>query len=349
MDQEKPWIDLVSIIIPVYNTKIYLREALESVIHQSYQNLEVIIIDDGSTDGSGEICDQYEAQDRRIRVIHQDNRGLSAARNAGLEEMTGQAVMFLDSDDAYHPEIVQALLEAMNREQADVVLCKFADYRTDTEMSVGIINDKMNVPVAPEGVYDRIHALRALADVQINVSVWNKLYRRELWNAIRFPDGHVFEDSATMFHIFDLAGKVYVIDRNLYMHRIHAGSITASWSECKLRDWGLASSRCESFVRSHMPGIFSQEQMNRIRQIGINTMIDGYLWYSLENGDKGNDFCVEMREHIFDSIRRAGPENLSFKTKAAWRMLCFCPWLLKMIYVVLTSHRRGLPDGEQCN
>ena len=93
--------ELVSVIIPVFNVRPYLEEALDSVIHQSYENLEIIIINDGSNDGSGEICDEYAVKDKRIRVIHQENRGLSAARNAGLDCMTGDYVAFLDPDDAY--------------------------------------------------------------------------------------------------------------------------------------------------------------------------------------------------------------------------------------------------------
>lgn len=94
----------------------YLPEALDSVIHQTYKNLEIIIIDDGSTDGSGRICDEYAGKDCRIRLIHQENKGLSAARNAGLNIMTGDVIAFLDSDDAYHPEYIEIMLAAMNRE-----------------------------------------------------------------------------------------------------------------------------------------------------------------------------------------------------------------------------------------
>lgn len=121
MEGGKGSIDLVSVIIPVYNVQAYLRETLESVIGQSYHNLEILIVDDGSQDGSGEICDQYAATDSRIRVFHQRNAGVSAARNVGLDAITGQAVMFLDSDDVYHPEIVKTMVETMNRERADKI------------------------------------------------------------------------------------------------------------------------------------------------------------------------------------------------------------------------------------
>ena len=100
---------LVSVIIPVYNVEPYLKEALDSVLDQSYQNLEIILIDDGSTDRSGKICDDYSETDDRIRVIHQENKGLSSARNKGLDLMHGELVAFLDPDDAYHPDYVSAM------------------------------------------------------------------------------------------------------------------------------------------------------------------------------------------------------------------------------------------------
>ena len=131
---------LVSVIIPVYNVRPYLNEALDSVLDQSYENLEIIIIDDGSTDGSSELCDEYGKKDARICVIHQDNRGLSAARNAGLDHMTGDLVAFLDSDDAYDPEYILTMLSAMYPQNAafsepvDVVVCKYTVHYSTGEM-----------------------------------------------------------------------------------------------------------------------------------------------------------------------------------------------------------------------
>ena len=113
---------LVSVIIPVYNVSPYLRESLDSVISQTYTNLEIIAVDDGSTDDSGRICDEYAEKDTRIKVIHQANRGLSAARNAGLNAMTGEYVAFLDSDDALYPEMVECMVKGMEKNAADIAV-----------------------------------------------------------------------------------------------------------------------------------------------------------------------------------------------------------------------------------
>ena len=193
---------LVSIIIPVYNVKEYLAEALDSVVNQTYRNLEIIIIDDGSTDGSGAICNEYAARDARIRLIRQENKGLSAARNAGLEVMTGEAAAFLDSDDAYHPDYIAGLVGTMLREAADLVVCKYMICHTvDTMTSVQYTGKAL--PVISAGAYDRISALQKLADSELNVMVWNKLYLSRLWRNIRFSEGHVYEDNEVAYMILD--------------------------------------------------------------------------------------------------------------------------------------------------
>ena len=125
---------LVSVIIPVYNVESYLEEALDSVLNQSYDNLEIIIIDDGSTDSSGQICDNYEKKDERVYVIHQEHRGLSAARNTGLDIMTGEAVAFLDSDDAFNQDFIKVLADIMEKENVDVVVCNHTVHNTIDKM-----------------------------------------------------------------------------------------------------------------------------------------------------------------------------------------------------------------------
>ena len=214
---------LVSIIIPVYNVKLYLKEALDSVIHQTYQNLEIIIIDDGSTDGSEKLCDEYTEKDQRIIVIHQENKGLSNARNVGLDLMHGEALAFLDSDDAYSSDYVRVMAEAMIREKADIVICRYTIHNTTDRLSPSGREKKL--PRITQGLYDRKQSLCALVDGAINNSVWNKLYRQELWTDIRFPNGRVYEDFDTSYRIFNACKTVYVVDKSQYLYRKRPGSI----------------------------------------------------------------------------------------------------------------------------
>ena len=125
---------LVSIIIPVFNVKYYLTETLESVINQTYKNLDIILIDDGSTDGSSDICDEYASKDKRIRVHHQVNQGVSAVRNAGLDLAVGEFLAFLDSDDAYYPDYLSSMMTTMIHEGVDIVMCKYTEHKTRGKM-----------------------------------------------------------------------------------------------------------------------------------------------------------------------------------------------------------------------
>lgn len=121
--------------MPVFNAKSYLAEALDSLISQSYKNLEIILIDDGSTDGSGKICDEYAEKDNRVQVRHQKNSGVSAARNAGLDLVTGDFLAFLDSDDAYELDFIYSMITAMTQNNADIVMCKYTEQKTTEKMS----------------------------------------------------------------------------------------------------------------------------------------------------------------------------------------------------------------------
>ncbi len=125
---------LVSIIIPVYNVAPFLRESLDSAINQTYKNLEIILVDDGSTDESGIICDEYAKLDTRIKVIHQKNQGLSAARNTGLDIMKGSIVSFLDSDDAFYPDTIKTMVETMQNQNSDIVSCNYEVFETEEFM-----------------------------------------------------------------------------------------------------------------------------------------------------------------------------------------------------------------------
>ncbi len=199
---------LVSVIIPVYNVLPFLVETLDSVINQTYTNLEIIIIDDGSTDGSGDICDEYAIKDRRIHVIHQKNEGLSVARNKGLEIMSGQAVVFLDSDDAYHPNFIREMISSLLRESVDLVVCKFTTHETTGKMRHNY-QDK-HYPNAKAGFYDRVSALHLLVDRSINPGVWNKIYKSELWRNIRYPIGKVYKKIEILYRIVNKCNSVFV-------------------------------------------------------------------------------------------------------------------------------------------
>lgn len=337
-EEQNSW--LVSVIVPVYNVRPYLEEALDSVVNQTYRNLEIIVIDDGSTDGSGEMCDQYAARDERIRVIHQENRGLSAARNVGLDIMTGQAVAFLDSDDAFHPEMVQRMLEAMIENETDIVTCEHVNYRTTKPMPRGRLREKRK-QIAVNRTYDGIQALRALADDKITTAAWDKLYSREQWNTIRFPTGHVYEDRYTLFEVLFHTKTLFVLDETLYMHRTRPGSITTTRSINNVRDWILAHKKWNMFVETHTPEVFTPEHLKNVQQSILKGLIAEYSKLRFTDQTELRAAEVELREQITAlGETKTAKGDYDIKTRTAWWMFCRCPQLLRIAYPAYLSLRR---------
>ena len=324
---------IVSVIIPVYNVAPYLREALESVVQQTYSSLQVLIVDDGSTDGSSAICDEY-ASKPSVTVIHQENGGLSQARNVGLDCARGEYIVFLDPDDAFHPRFIEVLMDAVKRDAADIAMCRYAVY-TASEKLGKRKKWQINPPQAP-GKYNREESFRALIDGKMNMSVWNRIYRSVLWKSIRFPVGRNYEDIDTVYRVLDLCRTVSMTDQVLYFHRKRPGSITHTLTRKNLEDRTLALSHLEEFVRLHTPGIFQAAQFIKIRQAVLNGLIASYARRNTIT-DK-----AELRRQIIALGESEGTEQLGLRTKTAYRMICSCPWLLKLLYPVYHAARMAV-------
>lgn len=214
----------ISIIVPVYKVEPYLRRCLESIVNQTYRNLEIIVVDDGSPDHCGAICDEYAAKDERMKVIHQANRGLSSARNTALTVMTGNYVGFTDSDDWIEPNMFEILLKEIERNKADIAVCgrykEYPDHRETIEWP-GI------------RIMDKEEALgELLQNEKLQNLVWDKLYRRELFEDIWFPVGKTFEDIAVMYRLFLRSKKVVCVPEVMYHYFQRSDSIVGNISLC---------------------------------------------------------------------------------------------------------------------
>lgn len=329
---------LVSVIIPVYNVRPYLRESLDSVLAQTYQNLEILIIDDGSTDGSGEICDEYQQKDPRIRVIHQENRGLSAARNAGLDRMTGEIVAFLDPDDAFLPEMIRAMTDVMKRHRADIVCCKAAAFRTTRRMNMEQIRNQNDKLSGQENILTTTKALSALIDGQLSFMVWNKIYTKHLWEKLRFPVGHVIEDIRIMHLLLAAADHIGTIDQKLVLHRIRSDSITRSHSAKNIMDSLLAWKILEEYVIQHTPGIFTEKQKNRFQERYLRNMINNYSRCLIHPTPEKNNIRKELKKEILRKRDKLAKQFNNRKTAAIWLLFKYCPRLIptaqKSYYIV---------------
>ena len=173
---------MISVIVPVYNVEPYLGKCLDSIVNQTYRDLEILVIDDGYTDRCKVICDEYKNRDERIRVFHTENRGLSAARNIGLNEANGEWIGFVDSDDWIESDMFETLVKKAEKSSSDIVECGvFREYSDRTEKNMKRTFDLSGV--------ETIHAL---IRGEIFNTVWNKLWHRKTWEGIRFPEGRVY-------------------------------------------------------------------------------------------------------------------------------------------------------------
>lgn len=217
-DQSMP---LLSVIIPVYNVKPFLKQCVESVIYQNYKNIEVIIVDDGSTDGSAELCDELSQIDSRIVVFHKDNGGLSSARNFGLDESHGEWIAFVDSDDWVDKDIYTTLIRLAVKNSTQIASCSFYKNINSEDFAVSVSE------------FERIYELREivsglLTQKEIRFEVWNKIWRRDLIGSTRFVEGQVSEDIHWDRILFTESKRIIYTNRPLYHYRIRRPGNTRS-------------------------------------------------------------------------------------------------------------------------
>lgn len=214
---------LASIIIPVYNVEKYLDYCMVSVINQEYENIEILLVDDGSTDSSGKMCDEWEKKDQRIRVIHKENGGLSDARNCGLLEARGEYVTFLDSDDYISKHFVSDVISEMKKADAQIGIGGMKtvhDYsnQIDSEERTFMTQDYSSSDAIKEMLYER----------GINTSACGKIFERQLLDEIAFPKGKYYEDLATVFLIMEKANCIISVKYDYYYYYQRVGSIVNS-------------------------------------------------------------------------------------------------------------------------
>lgn len=224
--------DKITVIVPVYNVENYLRKCLDSIITQTYKNIEIIVVNDGSTDASGQICQEYAQKDNRIIYIEKENGGLSDARNVGLDKMTGSYVTFIDSDDWIEQDYIETLYKKIVEYQADIAVGNYYSYNEDEETYYfHIYGDSYY-----EKIYDNISIFENLYESQemksfALISAWGKLYKAKLFDYLRFEKGKLGEDGYFNQKMYLSVNKVVYLNKGLYAYRQRSGSITKTWTE----------------------------------------------------------------------------------------------------------------------
>lgn len=238
--------ELVSIIVPIYNVSEYLEKCIMSLINQTYKNIEIILVNDGSTDNSLDICKKYETEDKRIVVLNKINGGLSDARNYGIERAKGKYITCVDSDDYVTDDYVEFMYNNLKKDDADISICKhIVLFDNNTQISTAthkkyILNPK-----------DTLEML--LYDEDMDVSAVAKLYKKELFEGIKYPKGQLFEDAATTYKLIDKASKITFESEGKYFYIIRQDSITNRRFDERKADLIKSTKQMTEYIRNKYP------------------------------------------------------------------------------------------------
>lgn len=287
----------ISVIVPIYKVEPYLRRCLDSIVEQTYRNLEIILVDDGSPDNCGRICDEYATRDERIKVIHQLNAGLSFARNVGLAQATGDYIGFVDSDDWLELDFFEYLLSGVKRTGAKIVMCSFVMEGGQRSQVIGY---------SEEQLMDQRTAMgELLQGTKMTTSVWNKLYCREVYENIRFPNGKVYEDLATTYQVYEKANQVLALPKGKYHYRRNSQGIMMSKSvKNQLDYWAAAKDRFEA-LESKYP---EYRELLASGMMGAATAMWSRIWMNRKELDKElqtvmKEMVVFSEEHWRETLR----------------------------------------------
>lgn len=308
---------LISIIVPVYNVEEYLPRCVDSLISQSYQKIEILLVDDGSPDKCGDICEEYAKKDKRVKVIHKKNGGLSDARNKGLDIAAGDFIMFVDSDDWIDEKTCEVVLNYINKYKVDIVSFGYVNVLTNGQMNKQITK-KPRIITPSEGIKELI-----IAHDVINNFVCNKIFKKEVWRNVRFPIGKVYEDQGTTYKLFANANNIYVSDEAFYYYFRRDDSISAMWYkphsiEARIQHWVERL----SFLEKNYPENADAQKAQLLREAYIGLIV-------LE---KDSEF--EQIRPLMDSIIRKYKDEMP-KLKGVFKLLIlrYYSYILFYLYV----------------
>lgn len=281
--------DLISIVVPIFNMEKYLEKCVNSIINQTYSNLEIILVNDGSTDRSGAICDNYKKIDKRVKVIHKDNGGLSDARNAGIKIAKGKYIGFVDSDDWLELDMYENMYNEMCLSDADVVICgRIIEYANGN--CVKWYNKKRLE-------MDNIDALISLNSFcSFDMAAWDKLYKTNLFKDILYPYGKKCEDCYTTYKIFDKCKKIVYLPKCYYHYYQREGSI--SNGKTVNMDFIFASLEQMDYIEKTHPEILVVAKSNYA--FSNNALYHFMLENNIRDNDKMSKMLKEARKYKKD-------------------------------------------------
>ena len=326
--------ELISVIIPIYNVEKYLNQCIESILLQTYKNIEIILIDDGSTDGSGKICDRFAKKDERINVIHQKNQGIAKVRNRGVKEAKGEYIFWIDSDDYVNENIIEVLYQNTVQQKADISICNYIAgperqycFRQDErEVSIETFDCKRGL----ELIYKNHHYSFIMA------ASWAKLIKRTLYDGLSYPEGKIFEDIYMSHKLISKCRKIVYTDKVMYYYYQWPESILGKKLYIEKLDYlGAFEERIHFF---HELDLSELQEKARIQYL------HALMWEYSRAKDILHD--KNMVKHIKKEYRKyytLGTENKEMEHETKGYMLSFyiSPFCLDFLCKVKGKLKRG--------
>ncbi|QNU66608.1 glycosyltransferase family 2 protein [Ruminiclostridium herbifermentans] len=279
---------LISIIVPIFNVERYIHKCINSIVNQTYKNLEIILVNDGSEDNCGTICDEYAEIDSRIKVIHKENGGLSDARNVAIDIITGDYVTFIDSDDFVEADYVEYLVKLIQKYSADVSICNINKTFEDKYKKEDSIEDIQYIYTQQEAI------MQMLYQKLFDVSACAKLYKTELFNSIRYPKGKYYEDLATTYLVFDKCTKIVYGSLQKYNYIVRENSISTSQFSIKRMELIDIAEEMLNFISAKYPNI---------KKAAISKFISSNFQVFLQTPNEKSLFAEEKRR-IINNIKK---------------------------------------------
>ena len=322
--------DLISIVVPIYNVEKYLTRCIDSIIKQTYKNIEIILVDDGSPDNCGKICDEYAQKDNRIIVIHKENEGLSATRNAGIEIAKGKYIGFVDSDDYIKEDMYESLYNDMKKYDVDISICKYIEVfidDTNNNHKKSDVQNEENVKI-----YNNIDILKKLLyNENITDHAWNKLYKTELFknNNIRYPKGYMFEDIGTTYLLFEKAKKISLSSKMGYYYIRRESSILGKVNEKLIYHLLQMIKNRYEYLVEEVPELKKKLVENRVRTIKT---IFGYICIAQKKDLLNNEKIKEEYEFYKKNFKKSKKYLMNIQKNILEKFECYLLYYNKKSY-----------------
>lgn len=309
--------DLVSVIVPIYNVEQYLERCIKSIQNQTYRNLEIILVDDGSPDNCGEICDRYATEDERIKVVHKVNGGLSDARNAGLDIAKGDYFFLVDSDDWIHKQTIEIMMQMIEKNNCDLAICGYQYAYEGKEYSDKALDLKTILDQ-----YTNVNRYRAQEiyftnpDKRLEYTVaWNKIYRKDLFKNIRYPKGKVHEDEFTTFKLLHEAKKIGIIEEPLYYYFVRNDSIMGEFKASRFDAFDGYLEKMRFYMKWNQSELATKSLLHAMHML---------CQYNAWNNEKKRELKELVKKYHKEIIETVKNNKIPVSGKSRVELVIFC-------------------------